>query len=81
MDDTLSKIHALMTELAVTRASPFARWEMGLSCMLETTPGVIKVEKLRAILLMEADFNFFNRLMYAGRMMHWAELLNRIPVK
>jgi hypothetical protein len=28
--------------------------------------GVIKVEKLRAILLMEADFNFFNGLMYAG---------------
>jgi hypothetical protein len=49
-----------MTELAVTGASPFARWEMGLSCMLEKTAGVIKVEKLQAILLMEADFNFFN---------------------
>jgi hypothetical protein len=49
--------------------------------MLEKMAGVIKVEKLRAILLMEADFNFFNGLMYAGRMMHRAELLNRIPVK
>jgi hypothetical protein len=38
-DDTLSKIHALMTELAVTGASSFARWEMGLSCMLEIRPG------------------------------------------
>ena len=45
-DDTLSKIHALMTELAVTGASPFVRWERGLSCMLEKTAGVIKVEKL-----------------------------------
>jgi hypothetical protein len=47
-NDTLSEIHALMTELAVTGASPLARWEMRLSCMLEKAAGVIKVEKLRA---------------------------------
>jgi hypothetical protein len=81
MDDTLSKMHALMTELTVTGASPFAQWEMGLSCMLEKTAGVIKVEKFHAILLMEADFNFFNGLIFAGRMMHWAELLDRIPAE
>jgi hypothetical protein len=34
-DDFLSEIHALMMELAVTGASPLARWEMGLSCMIE----------------------------------------------
>jgi hypothetical protein len=56
-----------MTELAVTGASPLACWEMGLSCMLEKAAGVIKVEKLWAILLMEADFNFCNGLiMFAG---------------
>ena len=80
-NDTLSEIHALMTELAVTGASPFARWEKGLSCMLEKKAGVIKVDKLRAILLMEADFNFFNGLMFAGRMMHQAEANERIPLE
>jgi hypothetical protein len=45
-DDLLSEIHALMTELAVTGACPFDRWQKGLSCMLEKTPGVIKVDKL-----------------------------------
>jgi hypothetical protein len=80
-DDTLSEIHALMTELAVTGASPFARWEMGLSCMLEKTAGVIKMEKLQAILLMEADFNFFNELMFAGHMIHQAKLQDRIPME
>jgi hypothetical protein len=79
--DTLSEIHALMTELAVTGASPLARWEMGLSCMLEKATGVIKVEKLRAILLMEADFNFCNGLMFAGRMMHQAKANERIPLE
>jgi hypothetical protein len=49
--------------------------------MLEKTPGVIKVDKLRAILLMEADFNFFNGLMFAGRMMRQAESLGCIPLE
>jgi hypothetical protein len=70
-----------MTELAVTGASPLAQWEMGLSCMLEKMAGVIKVEKLRAILLMEADFNFFNGLMFALCMMHQAELQDQIPME
>jgi hypothetical protein len=69
----LSKIHALMTELAVTGGSPLARWESGLSVMLEKTKGVLQVDKLRAILLMEADFNFYNGLMFAKRMMDRAE--------
>jgi hypothetical protein len=80
-DDFLSEIHALMTELAVTGASPLSRWETGLSCMIEKVAGVIKVEKLRAILLMEADFNFFNGLMFAKRMMHQAEERARIPLE
>jgi hypothetical protein len=49
--------------------------------MLEKTAGVIRVEKLRAILLMEADFNFFNGLMFAGRMMRQAEAQGRIPLE
>jgi hypothetical protein len=30
---------------------------------------------------MEADFNFFNGLMFAGHMMHQAELQDRIPME
>ena len=59
--DLLSEIHALMTELAVTGGTPLAHWESGLSVMLEKQKGVIQVDKLRAILLMEADFNFYHR--------------------
>ena len=78
-DDMLSEIHAIKTELAVTGGCPLPRWQAGLSCMLEKEPGVIKVDKLRAILLMEADFNFFNGLMFAGRMMRRAEARQGIP--
>jgi hypothetical protein len=47
--------------------------------MLEKTKGVIQVDKLRAILLMEADFNFYNGLMFAKRMMDRAEDNSWIP--
>jgi hypothetical protein len=77
--ELLSEIHALMTELAVTGGAPLARWESGLSAMLEKTKGVIQVDKLRAILLMEADFNFYNGLMFAKRMMDRAESKDWIP--
>jgi len=41
--------------------------------MLEKKPGVIQVDKLRAILLLEADFNFANKLTLGVRMMRSAE--------
>ena len=80
-NNTLSEIHALFTELAVTGGAPLSRWAQGLSCMLEKEAGVIKVNKLRAILLMEADFNFFNGLMFAKRMMQQVEQRDAMPVE
>jgi hypothetical protein len=47
--------------------------------MLEKTKGVIQVDKLRAIMLMEADFNFYNGLMFVKRMMDWAKENSWIP--
>jgi len=47
--------------------------------MLEKVPGCRRPEKLRAILLMEADFNFANKLFFGYRMMHRAEYIGVIP--
>ena len=41
--------------------------------MIEKKLGVITVDKLRAILLMEADFNFNNELIFGKQAMHNAE--------
>jgi hypothetical protein len=40
--------------------------------MLEKKARVIKVDKLWAILLMEADFNFANKLVFGSQMIHEA---------
>ena len=43
--------------------------------MIEKKPGVIIVDKLQAILLMEADFNFGNELIFGKQAVHNAEML------
>ena len=47
--------------------------------MLEKEPGVIKVEKLRAIMLLEADFNLGAKLIFGKRMIDDLEAENKIP--
>ena len=47
--------------------------------MLEKIAGVALVTKLRAILLMEADFNYHNRLIMGIRMMDLAQKHDMIP--
>ncbi len=40
------------------------RWSNGLQVLLEKVPGVALVDKLRAILLMEGDINFYNKWIF-----------------
>ena len=47
--------------------------------MLEKIAGVALVTKLRAILLMEADFNFHNKLIFGDRMMKLARNNGLVP--
>ena len=47
--------------------------------MLEKIAGVALVTKLRAILLMEADFNCHNKLIFGKRMLNLAREHNLVP--
>ena len=47
--------------------------------MFENIEGNIRVNKLRAILLMEADFNQVKKLMFGPRMMKQSEANKHIP--
>jgi hypothetical protein len=49
--------------------------------MLKETLGVTLVTKLRAILLMEADFNASNKIIYSVRMMGQARDHNLMSVE
>ena len=47
--------------------------------MLEKIAGVASITKLRAILLLEADFNFHNKLIFGSRMLDLARQHDLVP--
>lgn len=60
-NDAISAYHAARVSLALRKGLAINRWSRGLSAMLEKEFGNCLVSKLRAILLMEEDFNFANK--------------------
>ncbi len=65
--------------VTLAHAIQLEQWSRGLSVMLEKTLGVTLVTKLQAILLMEADFNATNKILYGNRMMNNACKYNLMP--
>jgi len=70
-----SKISSFLSKkitLIYHTGCPPERWSYGLTVILEKIAGIALVNKLRAILLMEADFNFDNKLIFGKRMLDQA---------
>ncbi len=67
--DFLSQCLAMKLELITRTGSAPEQWARGLLVMLEKVAGVAMVTELCAILLMEADFNQHNKLIFGHRMM------------
>ncbi len=65
--------------VTLAHAIQLEQWSCGLSVMLEKTLGVTLVFKLQAILLMEADFNTTNKIVYGDRMMTNVRKCNLMP--
>ncbi len=62
--DTISHYHAVWVTVTLAHAIQLEQWSRGLSMMLEKTLGVTLVTKVRAILLMEGDFNAANKIVH-----------------
>ncbi len=62
--DIIFHYHAARVMVMQAHAVQLERWSQGLLVMLEKTLGVTLVTKLRAILLMEGDFNATNEIVY-----------------
>jgi hypothetical protein len=75
----ISHHHAARVTVVIVHAIQLERWSWGLSLMLEKTMGNILVTKLQAILLMEANFNATNKIVYGNGMLHNAREHNLMP--
>ena len=65
----LSHVFATQCSILLRRGLHLLRWSRGLSVMIEKVRGCTLISKLRSILLMEADFNATNKIIYGNRMM------------
>jgi hypothetical protein len=64
--------------IAQTGSTP-SRWGVGLQVLLEKVPGVSLVDKLRAVLLMEGDFNFFNQWVFGHEAINQLYEMQYVP--
>jgi len=77
--DLISHYHAARVSVILAWGIALSRWSNGLTVMLEKLLGCNLVTKLRAILLMEADFNATNKIVYGSRMMDTVRRHNMMP--
>jgi hypothetical protein len=68
--DQIAHLHALKSTLVLSNGVVLECWGRGLSVMLEKLFGCALITKLRSILLMEADLNATNKIVYGDRMLH-----------
>ncbi len=64
--DIIAHYHTARVSVVLAHAIQLERWSWGLLVMLEKTIGNTLVTKLRAIILMEADFNATNKIIYGS---------------
>ena len=65
----ISSVKCNLTNLAVKNSSPLERRKRGVSIILDKAPGTYTVEKLRALLLMEAGVNGLHKINFNRRLM------------
>ena len=67
MDDLINWVNTSMINIPYLSGYSPKRWQRGINVMLEKIKGNCIVEKLRTILLYEADYNLMNK--HIGRHM------------
>jgi len=78
---SIAHLHARFTQLVFMTGISLSRYQSGLQVILEKKPGAINIDMLRAILLIEADFNAAMKLIIGHRMICNAIRCHAIPTE
>ncbi len=80
-DRYISALHCTKLTLAATTGIPLTRWGRSLTVLLEKLFGNIYMDKMRAICLLEADYNWLNKYVFAKQMMDRAFSEGIVPAE
>jgi hypothetical protein len=75
----LSLLHTEILSICARNGVTLTRWGKGFMVLLEKILGNVFVHKLRATCLLEADFNCWNKYIFAKQMMQQAIKVESIP--
>ena len=70
MDKTLTDFEAALCHIPFTTSYSPDKWRTNVSVMIKKKERIERVDKLRTIALLEADFNFNNKLLGKTTLMH-----------
>ena len=77
----LLALHAAKLTACGRKGIPLSRWTISLTILLEKMRGNNKIHKMHAICLLEGDFNYYNKTIFAHRMLASAREKEQIPIK
>ena len=80
-DPELAILHVESMYIAASYGLPLDRWKSALTVLLEKVMGNMLMEKLRAICLLEADFNWWLKITFARKMMSRIQGQGHIPME
>ena len=80
MPDILA-IKCKQVNLSIISENLLLRWTKGVSLMLEKLAANANAQKLRAILLLEVDFNALHKIIFNNRLVLSAEMKEGIPME
>ena len=80
-DKHLSAFHAAKLTACARKGVVLSRWTVGLTVLLEKTPGNNRIHKMRGIVLVEGDFNYYMKEVLARRMLRSAQERNQVPIE
>jgi HEPN domain-containing protein len=80
-DHYLSAMHAAKLTLATSTIITLACWGNGLTVLLKKVIGNIYIDKMQAICLLEANYNWLNKFVFAKQMMDKAFEGDIIPAE
>jgi hypothetical protein len=77
----LFALHTAKLTACGRKGIPHSRWSIGLTVLLEKTHGNNFIKKMRAIVLLEGDFNYYNKMVFTQRMLASAQDKGQILVE
>ena len=77
--DFLTNLYTAKLNACLEYGVPLKRWGKSLTVLLEKEFGSVFFDKLRAIILFEADFNWLQKIVFSRNMTNLAKKHNLVP--